>query len=475
MLQALNSAEFHQRFAELERLVKAQHERIAELESKVVDLKEQLAQRDARIDELETKLARNSSNSSKPPSSDSPNFERNQSRRKTTKRKPGGQKGHDGSTLAMVDAPDETVQHTPPALCPGCGTITSSAELTIASRHQVFDIPPPPPPVVTEHQIMQCNCPGCGAKLRGQLPEAVASSPTSYGLRIAGFVSYFSVRHYLPYKRLAELVSDVFGVKVSTGTIANMIERTARRFIPTVQAIKAAVGQSTAIGSDETFVREAGRKINIWVWCTRYFTYLARGPGRGFDVIEREWPEGLPHATLISDRLAAQLKTPSHKKQVCLHHLLRECYGLAQRKDATSWIEALIDVLLRIVRAGPYGRRCYRQTFEFIEADLAELLDQKYYGMLSAKEEDFHVALRRVHPYLTPCLYSREVSPDNDECERDIRGFKVKVNVSGQWRSAKGTKNYCTIRSVIATALKQALRPIEVLLEEQQIAIGHTG
>lgn len=454
-----------ERLAALERRVAEQDARIAELEIHV-------AERDARIEELETQLAKNSSNSSKPPSSDPPNFERNQSLRNRGKRKPGGQKGHDGNTLKMVDKPDKTLQHKPATTCPSCGTSTRTAEQTVCSRHQVFDIPPPPPPVVTEHQVMQCNCPGCGAKLKGQLPATVASSPTSYGPRIAGFVAYFSVRHYLPYKRLAELVADVFGVSVSTGTIANMIDSAARSFTSTVQAIKNAIGQASVIGSDETFIREAGRTINVWVWGTSYYTYLARGPGRGFDVVEREWPQGFPQATMVSDRLAVQLKVKSHQKQICLHHLLRDCYGIALSKHATEWINQIIEVLLRIIRCGAYGRRCYRNTYKFIEADIDELLDDKYYGMLSAKEEDFHVALKRVRDYLTPCLYEQSVPPDNDQSERDIRGYKVKIKVSNQWRTAKGTEYYCTIRSVIATAIKQGLKPIEVLLGTQQIALG---
>lgn len=453
------------RIASLSQLVK-------QLSDKLLQVNEQLADREARIAELEAKLAKNSKNSSKPPSSDPPNFERNQSRRKNSKRKPGGQSGHQGSTLKMVDDPTTIITHAPPSSCPDCGASTQEADFIIQSRHQVFDIPPPPPPNVTEHRVLACRCQGCGKALSGNLPSDVATAPTSYGKRIAGFVSYFSVRHYLPYKRLAELLRDVFGVEVSTGTIANMIDRTARHFAPTVAGIKAAIGTASVVGSDETFVREGGRRINIWVWCTRKLTYLARGPGRGFNVVEREWPSGLPDTIMVSDRLAAQLKISSARKQICQHHLLRECYGLAARKDATFWIEELIEVLLRIIRAGAYGRRCNRRTFEFIEADLDDLLNTKYNGMISVKEADFLASLAKVRQYMTTCLHVRDVPPDNDECERDIRGGKVKSKVSGQWRSAKGTEDYCTIRSLIATAIKQGLRPIEVMLGTQQVTLA---
>ena len=75
----------------------------------------------AEVAELKRQLGMNSQNSSKPPSSDSP-FDKPapKSLRRKSGRKPGGQPGHPGSTLAMVDDPDEVRRHEP-GPCAGCG------------------------------------------------------------------------------------------------------------------------------------------------------------------------------------------------------------------------------------------------------------------------------------------------------------------------------------------------------------------
>lgn len=76
----------------------------------------------ARVEELERRLGKDSSNSSKPPSSDPP-FARpapKRSSRTSSGRRRGKQDGAPGSTLRLVEDPDETVRHEPAACC-GCG------------------------------------------------------------------------------------------------------------------------------------------------------------------------------------------------------------------------------------------------------------------------------------------------------------------------------------------------------------------
>ncbi|MFK8056622.1 MAG: IS66 family transposase [Saprospiraceae bacterium] len=454
------------RFTALEKRVELQAAEINELKTKLLERDELLALRDAEIVELKSKLNKNSSNSSKPPSKDSPNFDRNQTRRGKTKKKVGGQKGHTGSTLEMVDNPDEISIHNPPVVCDGCGAVTHGLATEVISRHQEFDIPSPPPPLVTEHRVLGCTCGKCGRKLRGQLPDGVSSAPTSYGKRICGYVAYLSVRHYLPYARLKELILDLFGTSVSTGTLVNMIARKAKDCEPTVQLIKKAISGSEVVAADETFAREAGRRVILWIWCTLQYVYLVRGPNRAYEVVEREWPNGFPTSTLTSDRWSPQLKTPAAANQICAHHLLRECRGLEQRENATPWIEIMMALLKDIVTFGALGRSCYKTTYEPLEADLDELLDDKWieHEYLPKGELKFYKGLKKQREKLTTCLYHKNVPPDNDDAERGVRGAKVKMNVSSQWRSQSGTQQYCTIRSVIATAIRQGLRPLDILM-----------
>lgn len=105
----------------------SEHERIAQLEAENAALCQALPvsqatvrRLEARIRELEARLAKDSQNSSKPPSSDGLGRRRRPSRSASRKR-PGGQRGHVGHTLALVEAPDAVVRHAPP-LCTQCQT-----------------------------------------------------------------------------------------------------------------------------------------------------------------------------------------------------------------------------------------------------------------------------------------------------------------------------------------------------------------
>ncbi len=187
-----------------------------------------------RIAELERSAALDSTTSSKPPASDRPGHKgatprRTRSQRRPSPRPGGGQPGHKGTTLARTDSPDHVVDHDPSA-CSGC-----SAPLSDADRHgapvcrQVFDVPEPRPLEVTEHRAHRCLCAHCGIVTRAVFPHGV-SAPVQYGPRITAWASYLLHAQFVPEKRLAELMSDLFAVPLPTATIAAMGRRTARRF-----------------------------------------------------------------------------------------------------------------------------------------------------------------------------------------------------------------------------------------------------
>jgi transposase len=123
-----------------------------------------------RVADLERQAGKDSSTSSRPPSSDSPYTKPapKRSSRKKSGRAKGKQPGEPGSTQKMVDDPDETVFHDPPA-CSGCGASPAGAPVSGVRRHQVFDVPPPPPrPRATEHRVVTRECPCCGAGTQHQ-------------------------------------------------------------------------------------------------------------------------------------------------------------------------------------------------------------------------------------------------------------------------------------------------------------------
>src|SRR5664280_691137 len=140
--------------SELKEMRSAYDLRIAELETENKALK-------IRVNELETQLRANSRNSSKPPSSDGLGKPPPRSLRRPSHRKPGGQPGHEGTTLDQVADPDQIIRHEP-AGCGRCGSDLADAEQVGCSRRQVFDIPPITVRVV-EHRSSPGGAPAGGS------------------------------------------------------------------------------------------------------------------------------------------------------------------------------------------------------------------------------------------------------------------------------------------------------------------------
>ncbi len=167
---------------------------IVELWSQMAGMKKLILNLQAQVEELQGRLAKNSRNSSKPPSSDGLNKPAPKSLREAGQRPSGGQKGHPGSTLRKVAQPDKTVRHEPPAKCDACGSALS--EQAVIDSRQVFDLPPLRFEV-TEHQVLQAQCP-CGKVHRGEFPEGV-SAPVQYGPQALAAMVHMSQRACLEF------------------------------------------------------------------------------------------------------------------------------------------------------------------------------------------------------------------------------------------------------------------------------------
>ena len=101
----------------------------------------QIASLERRIAELERQLGADSSTSNRPPSSDSPYRKPvRRSSRTSSGRRPGKQPGDPGSTMPLVDDPDEVVA-CDPGCCGACGEDLSEGPVVGVARRQVVDLP----------------------------------------------------------------------------------------------------------------------------------------------------------------------------------------------------------------------------------------------------------------------------------------------------------------------------------------------
>lgn len=404
----------------------------------------------------EQSIKKDSHNSHNPPSSDKSKPKRNKSLRKKTGRKPGGQPGHKGKTLKMKAIPDEVVD-LKSNYCERCGEDISSLTHELVSKRQEVIIPPVQP-LYKEYRQYSCLC-GCGHLQKAVYPQNI-NAPIQFGSSVIAMVSYFNVFQYIPYKRLQLLFKDVFNLPISEGSIENLLNKAAAKSTPVYQAIFENIKMANYIGSDETGAKVDGQKWWVWVWQNVQNTFLKASNSRGFDTVEALFPNGLPKATIGSDRWAAQLKIASKSKQLCFPHLQRDLIYLIET-EKTKWAEQFKELLsktlklrhLAIEQNKPFQKE--DEQVQKLEEELNKLLIVTLLKDKVPKTYTFQKSMIKYRNYLFQCLYDLEVPPDNNASERAIRNVKVKQKISGQFKSGQHT--FCVIRSIIDTLRKREL------------------
>ena len=213
----------------------------------------ELAQARERIAELEARLRQTPRNSSRPPSSqglDKPP-PRPRSLRKKSGRKPGGQDGPEDTTLAQVARPDREVPHET-GCCGRCGAGLAGRPVTGVERRQVFDLPEVAV-TVTEHQLIEREC-GCGHRTRAAAPRG-GEAPVQYGPRVAAIIVYLYAGQFLSTERTAQALAELFGIALSSGTVAGITARAAGRLDGFLAQVRDTIAAAEVAGFDETGFR----------------------------------------------------------------------------------------------------------------------------------------------------------------------------------------------------------------------------
>ena len=435
-----------------------------------------LLAQEARIAELERRLGVNSSNSGKPPSSDGlKKPPRVSSLREPSGKKTGGQKGHPGETLCRVEKPDATMDHYPET-CAACGEPLTAAMATGHLARQVFDLPEPRPLIVTEHRAHACCCAACGTQTRGAFPAGV-TAPVQYGTRIAAFVLYLLHYQLLPEKRLAVLMTDLFGVKLVTATIARISNDCAERFHGFVDALRDQVAAAPVKHMDETGFRIGGKTQWLHIASTAWLTFYRTAAKRG---------SLLANVTgiVVHDHWKPYYTMTGVVHALCNAHHLRELKALIEI-EKEDWAAKM----QRLLRRACHAANLARERGVPLKPGLIALIERCYDGILTnglafheaqptlAKAKRRGRQPRRVGHNLLLRLSSRKqdvlrfltdpsVPFTNNLAERDGRMMKLRQKISGGFRAENGAKDFAVIRSVLSTARKQGWNMLRTLTSE---------
>jgi transposase len=294
-----------------------------------------IQQLEARVEKLERELAKSSRNSSLPPSSDPPGKRPSPRGKDRSGRSQGAQPGHEGHGRELLPAcaVDEVIEHWPERC--GCGHVFSVDErcgMGEPARHQVEELPAITVRVI-EHRAQHVCCPECGVPARGELPPEVTDSAFGPGLQAA--IATLSVRNRVSRRDLVELAEELFGARISTGSVEAILARASEALAPAHEDLLERVRAARTLHVDETGWRTAGERRALWGAFTQRHAFFAIAPDRHEDRAKALLAD--TQAIVTSDRWWAYAHLPLHRRQLCWAHLRRDftahAEGLAAERE----------------------------------------------------------------------------------------------------------------------------------------------
>lgn len=441
-----------------------------------------------RVAELERLLAVDSSNSSRPPSSDAPWSKKpakQRSSRSRSGRKPGKQPGASSSSRGLVEEADET-REIAPGRCQGCETSLAQAQECGRQRRQVVDARPSPPPKVTEYQRISKRCPCCGVVTTpGWDDEAVPvehadtvagpGSPVRIGPETLARAALLTCAHYLPVGRARDLLETLTAMDVSTGFLAGIRGRAARRlerqFLGHLQTLLAS---APVLHADETPGRAAGALAYVHVACTEYLTLMHVGD-RSANTIDAGGVLGEFTGVLVRDGYAGYAHLPAIHAW-CGAHLLRDLRSISDADpDGQLWAIAVANTLLEANQAAHQARergadRLDHATLNQIRNHYLGALargnteNQDAQTTLAAKARTLIRRFRRYEDMILRFATDLSVPFTNNTAERSCRPVKIQQRTSGGcWRTLQGLTDFAIVQSYLDTTTKWGLNKLDAL------------
>ena len=438
-----------ERIADLERQLAERDARIAALEAQVAALL-------ARVEDLTRQLAQNSSNSSKPPSSDGPAAPR-QAPRKPSGKKRGAQPGHKGAYRVQVppDQVDHVVDHRPPA-CDGCGAALTGDD-PAPTVHQVTEIPPAHAEV-TAHRLHALRCGACGVTTCAPWPSDVPRG--AFGPRLTALTATLTGVYHVGRRTAHGLLRDWFGVTMALGSVIACERTVSAALAQPVTDAQAYVQAQAVVHADETGWRQATQRAWLWVAVTLHVTVFVLHARRG--VAGARALLGSFAGWLVTDRWSAYNAWAVERRQLCWAHLLRYWVSFTQYSNGkVIWLgkqllehtEAMFTAWHR-VRDGTMTHAAFQAEMAPRRKAVEALLD---YGTQCGVKRVAGIcrAILKLRVALWTFIDVAGLEPTNNAAERAIRQGVVWRRLSLGTQSEAGSRFVERLLTTTATLRQQ--------------------
>jgi transposase len=415
-----------------------------------------------RIADLEERLGKNSTNSSKPPSSDPPSVKRRPPA-PASGRKRGGQHGHRHRPRALV--PPERVRQViecKPPSCRCCGHDLHGDDPE-PLRHQVAEVPPIEP-TVDEYRLHRLECPHCGTSTCATLPPGAPTG--AFGPRLRAILSVLAGAYRLGKRPIRQLAADLLGLTISTGMISRLERRAAAELAAPVEELREYARRADSAHIDETSWKQGRDKGWLWVAVTRSVTVFAIATSRGAEVA-RDLLGTDRRKVVISDRLKSYdwIK----RRQFCWAHLNRDFQAMVDRGGESAEVgrtllghsERLFDWWHR-VRDGTMARATLQSHVAMLRFSFRDDL-RRGVDCGCAKTAGTCRELLAGETHLWTFVRVEGVEPTNNDAERALRHGVIYRKLSGGTDSESGSRFVERMLSVVATCRQQDIGVLDYL------------
>jgi len=435
--------------------------RFGELEGRLDELDADNWRLKERVADLEERLRRSSRNSSLPPSADPPSAPPSP-RKAVSGRRPGGQPGHEGRhrRLLPLERVDEAYEHWPKR-CRACAHVFGEEgriEASAPQRHQIVELPSIAVKV-SEHRLHRLRCPRCACETRAELPPEVARG--AFGPRLEAAVATLAVRNRVSRRDAAELVRELFGAELATGSVDGIVRRAGEALEAPYAHLHAQLRQAPAVNIDETGWRTAGKRRTLWGALTPRTAVFRVAADRHEREAKALLGEDFP-GIACSDRWWAYDYLDPKRRQVCWSHLIRDftahSEGLAAQKE---FGEAGLELAAGVFEAweefrGADDRARLIERITPLQEELKALLERAARKSTKTKRHRlFAKNLLKRWPALWTFTIVDGVEPTNNHAERGLRGAVIYRKLSFGNQSEHGERTIERLLSASVTCRLQ--------------------